>query len=100
MHFGGECVLEFIARLTQAGAQINEARSHDQALRVDGLTGSKAVRRGTDGSNFFPTDENTGLLVKPRGRVDDATARDRDVIFCCGHVCFLLDMLLGYLPGF
>ena len=79
VHFRNQCVFEFIARFAQARAQINQARSHDQACGIDRLVSLKPGWQHADCGDFFTRDEDVRHVVQPRGRINHTAVADRNV---------------------
>ena len=80
VHFGRQRVLEFIARFAQARAQINQARSHYQAGRINCFSGFEPGWRCANRHNFFTADEDIRPLIQAGPRINHATVVNQDVV--------------------
>ncbi len=75
-HLRFERRLVFVARLTQAGGQVDEPRTDDQPGGVDGLVGVEIRWRAADADHLARGEVQILLRVDAVGRVDQAAALD------------------------
>src|SRR5215472_10694782 len=75
----GNCAVRIPPNLRVVmSVQIDETRSYDQAVPVDGFFG-EAVRAAADLSNFAVLDPYIGAIPWHAGAVDDRTAFNQDI---------------------